>query len=69
MKLKPERGGARNAKRGEDILNGENSLSKGPEVGKSLLFSGIEKFQALRLEKWAERRVRCRTNSFLSHLQ
>lgn len=54
LELKPERGGARNAKRGEDILSGGNSLSKGPEVGKSLLFKA---WRSVRLENRAERRV------------
>lgn len=47
LELKPEREGARNAKRGDDILSGENSLSKGPEVGKSLLFQA---WRSVRLE-------------------
>lgn len=53
MELKTER--ARNAKRGENIPSGRNSLSKDPEVQKSFLFSGIER--PVRLEKQAERKV------------
>lgn len=53
LELKTER--ARNAERGENIPNGGNSLSKGPEVEKSFLFSGIER--PVRLEKQAERKV------------
>lgn len=49
LKLKPVRGGARNAKRRENIPGGGNSMNKGPEGGKNLLFSGME--MSVRLEK------------------
>lgn len=53
LELKTER--ARNAKRRENIPSERNSLSKGPEVEKSFLFSGTE--WPVRLEKQAERKV------------
>lgn len=50
--MKPERQGARNAKGGENIPNGGNSVSKGTKVGKELLFSSTGR--SARLEKPAE---------------
>ena len=46
LKLKPVRGGARNAKRGENIPGGVNSMSKGPEVGELAIFRHREVSEA-----------------------
>lgn len=50
--MKPERQEARNAKGGENISSGGNSMSKGTKVGKELLFSSTGRLA--RVEKPAK---------------